>query len=127
MINRIVAICLLFSLIGSSFSRFFVYASFEVNQKYIASTLCENRDKPQLHCNGKCYLAKKLKQAEEKERKQEENAQKKGFQDNFLVKAIVQLRTPVYVLKKNTAREGHFDLPQRSFDILHPPRYFHFS
>ncbi|AMC12069.1 hypothetical protein Lupro_12715 [Lutibacter profundi] len=30
------------------------------NYDYIASVLCENRDKPYLACNGKCYLEKQL-------------------------------------------------------------------
>ncbi|WP_418499385.1 hypothetical protein [Flagellimonas sp.] len=30
------------------------------NYDYIAKVLCENKDRPQLHCNGKCYLAKQL-------------------------------------------------------------------
>lgn len=30
------------------------------NYDYIASVLCENRDKPYLECNGKCYLEKQL-------------------------------------------------------------------
>lgn len=31
------------------------------NYDYIATVLCENRDKPYLECNGKCYLEKQLK------------------------------------------------------------------
>lgn len=58
------------------FSRFFVFAGFELNKKYIATTLCENRDKPWLHCNGKCYFVKKIKQAQENERKE-------AARDNF--------------------------------------------
>jgi hypothetical protein len=30
------------------------------NKEYIASVLCENRGKPSLACNGKCYLEKQL-------------------------------------------------------------------
>ena len=30
------------------------------NYDYIATQLCENRDKPILDCNGKCYVAKKI-------------------------------------------------------------------
>jgi len=38
-----------------------------VNYDYIVNVLCENKDKPQLNCNGKCYLAKQLaKESEEK-------------------------------------------------------------
>lgn len=32
------------------------------NYDYIATVLCENRDKPYLECNGKCYLEKQLKE-----------------------------------------------------------------
>lgn len=27
---------------------------------YIVSTLCENKDNPEMECNGKCYLGKQL-------------------------------------------------------------------
>lgn len=35
------------------------------NQNYIARELCENRDKPAMKCNGKCYLKKKLAAAQQ--------------------------------------------------------------
>ena len=31
-----------------------------VNYDYIANVLCENKDKPEMHCNGKCHLTKEL-------------------------------------------------------------------
>ena len=31
-----------------------------VNYDYIVSTLCENKDKPEMNCNGKCHLSKEL-------------------------------------------------------------------
>lgn len=34
-----------------------------VNYKYIANELCENQDKPELECNGKCHLKKELAKA----------------------------------------------------------------
>lgn len=37
---------------------------YEANKTYISKALCENRNRPQLHCDGKCVLAKKLQQAE---------------------------------------------------------------
>ena len=45
-------------------------AYYQVNKDYIARVLCENRDKPQLHCDGKCYLAKKLKAQQDKQDKE---------------------------------------------------------
>ncbi|MCK5816046.1 MAG: hypothetical protein KAH07_08890 [Flavobacteriaceae bacterium] len=38
---------------------------YNLNKEYIASVLCENRDRPQLACNGKCYLDKKIKESKE--------------------------------------------------------------
>lgn len=37
-----------------------------VNYEYVSKVLCENKDKPKMHCNGKCHLMKELaKNAEE--------------------------------------------------------------
>lgn len=35
-------------------------AEYISNYDYIVNVLCENRDQPQLNCNGRCYLAKQL-------------------------------------------------------------------
>jgi len=119
--NRLIAIILLLALVGANLSGFFIYAEFKVNQKYIAAMLCENRDKPQLHCNGKCYLMKKLKDAEEKEKKQEQANLKKGTQDVFIVTTpLVVLFDEVKVKKEKPARHS-FQLPLVSSEILHPP------
>lgn len=71
MLKRFTAIVLLVALISSNCSLFFVYAGFELNHKYIAENLCINKNRPWLHCNGKCYFMKKIHQAEENEKKQE--------------------------------------------------------
>lgn len=87
MLKRIIAICLLVALISSNFSRFFVYAGFELNKKYIISALCENRDKPWLHCDGNCYFMKKMKQVQEKEKSQQRELQQKLTQEICMVSA----------------------------------------
>jgi hypothetical protein len=63
MLKQLAAWLLIFSVLTVNYSRLFVYAGFKLNQSYITAKLCENRDKPLLHCNGKCYLMKKIKQA----------------------------------------------------------------
>jgi hypothetical protein len=40
---------------------------FKMEQAQITKEKCENKGKPMLHCNGKCYLAKQLKRIEQKE------------------------------------------------------------
>jgi hypothetical protein len=42
---------------------------YHLNKALIIRQLCENKDNPTLHCNGRCYLSKQLKRAEEKENK----------------------------------------------------------
>ena len=39
-----------------------------VNYEYISKVLCVNKDKPMLHCNGKCQLMKELAKASENEK-----------------------------------------------------------
>lgn len=45
-----------------------VLLHFLANRAYIVEHFCENKGKPQLHCDGKCYLHKQLKNAEPSER-----------------------------------------------------------
>lgn len=33
---------------------------YAVNYNYISEVLCINKSRPELHCNGKCYLSKEL-------------------------------------------------------------------
>lgn len=65
----------------------FVYLDFELRKEYIISNLCENRFKPQLHCDGKCYLAKQLQKVAEDNARQETQKQsdtvKKMLQEVF--------------------------------------------
>ena len=39
-----------------------------VNYEYISTQLCENVEKPELKCNGKCHLMKELSKASENEK-----------------------------------------------------------
>ncbi len=36
-------------------------ADYVINYKHISQDLCENKDKPWMHCNGKCHLKKEIK------------------------------------------------------------------
>lgn len=39
------------------------FVQYELNKQYISVNLCVNKDKKEMNCNGKCYLAKELKKA----------------------------------------------------------------
>jgi hypothetical protein len=74
MFKRCISLFLLLALMGSNLSNLLVYAGFEVNQKFIAKKLCVNRERPAMHCNGRCYLVRKLKAADENEKKEKDNS-----------------------------------------------------
>ena len=50
-----------------SCNNFFTYFAFQLNQKKIIQTHCENTAKPKMHCDGKCHLKKQLKKEEKRE------------------------------------------------------------
>lgn len=44
-----------------------VFSAFKYNQNYIAANLCENKSRPALKCDGKCYLKKQIGNTQESE------------------------------------------------------------
>jgi hypothetical protein len=52
-----------------TFSRELMAVDFALNRVDITARYCVNKDRPMLHCNGKCYFAKKLRQQQERESK----------------------------------------------------------
>ena len=61
---RLKAYFLLMTVSIFTFSQFAIILNFLSNQDFIAQNLCENIERPELECNGKCYLMKKLKEDE---------------------------------------------------------------
>lgn len=52
--------CLVVILLVFIFKPILPVAGFIANYDYIKTEICENRDRPEMHCNGKCYLKKEL-------------------------------------------------------------------
>lgn len=36
--------------------------NYRVNKEFIIENFCENTDRPEMHCNGKCHLKKQIEQ-----------------------------------------------------------------
>jgi hypothetical protein len=71
--NKLTATILMLCLCCQLVLKLSIVAWFEINQDYIASTLCENRNKPELVCCGKCVLTKQLKNVDDAEQKGQKN------------------------------------------------------
>lgn len=57
-------IFLLAVLLSKTIYSVFWQVNFHLNQQEIVRLECENKNRPELHCNGKCYLAKQLQKAD---------------------------------------------------------------
>lgn len=56
-----------------------VVLNWKINQDLITEKYCENKNRPVMHCDGKCYLAKQFKKLdleEQKERSQHQLPEK---------------------------------------------------
>lgn len=74
-----------------------------------------------MHCNGKCYLMKKLKQAQEKEQRQERQSQKTQLQD-ALIETPLKFNRYAFAAVKHRIPYST-GMPQSiKNSIFHPPQ-----
>jgi hypothetical protein len=69
LIRRIAAFLLLLVFFTQTFSRYLLVADYYVNTSVFIEN-CINKDRPWMHCNGRCQLCKKLHQQDNTEDKQ---------------------------------------------------------
>lgn len=118
------------SLVITSFSHYWIYLGFEINKKYISKNLCENRMRPEMQCNGKCYLMKKLKQAEENDKKQDQENILKNLEISFIIKPQqinFHKSCKVQLIKRAFSTFSSFYSNEYTKGIFHPPRLLHSS
>jgi hypothetical protein len=113
---------LLAGFLGQTFNQGLIFLDYQLNKSCIAATLCENRDKPQMKCEGKCYLCKRLKNEEKKdqdnpERRAENKFESIPFQSEFAlshpVPRIITTHYPSFEESANNAFTPSF---------FHPPQ-----
>jgi hypothetical protein len=76
-LKKALAILLTVSIIAPGMVNLALCAYYELNKKEITEKLCVNKNKPNMHCNGQCYLGKQLKKAEENEKRQSRSLREK--------------------------------------------------
>jgi|SRR5690606_7380298 len=67
--KNIVIILLAVATLGQILSKPVILMNFLINRDYIAANLCENRNQPDLGCQGKCHLKKQMDQDEQSSEK----------------------------------------------------------
>lgn len=120
--RRFLSVILSLALLLQTFYAASIVTFYYTNKGYVATALCENKDKPQLHCEGKCFLKKELKNAEG-----ESNKSKKGAEQQEIVLAL-----PVLPVSLPAAFQPKVEKQEKAFveshyrhlylsETFHPP------
>ena len=62
-----IGVILFLLVMSQSFKNWIIITEYDLNKDYITKVFCENRNRPKMHCDGKCILAKRMAAAEENE------------------------------------------------------------
>jgi hypothetical protein len=126
-VKGFIAAILFLCLCCQCFVQLGVIGWYELNKKYIAANLCENRDKPAMHCNGKCCLKKQLKKLDDEKSSQNGNSSTKQMQPDAVVFIMPQSISFSYHQFQTLKIFGPGYKDGYSFvaagDIFHPPCY----
>ncbi len=96
---------------------------FFANQKSISQKHCINKNRPLLKCNGKCFLAKKIKAAEEQQEK-ESTFQLKWVESSPGFTA--EIVCPQNITQLNIVHTTFYKVMyhyQYQYSIFHPPSF----
>jgi hypothetical protein len=113
-------IFILLGLLLQNFSKSLIVMEFRVNQSYIAEVLCVNRDKPEMHCDGRCHLKKELDRDTQQEKNN--NSGKDKYEVMF-VEAIPLFHTTAITDQRvfnAFYKDPSLDTPVSA--IFHPPQ-----
>jgi len=127
LIKKITGIVLLVALTCKILMAPIIFANYELRKEFIIKNFCVNKNRPILHCDGKCYLAKQIKTAEQQDEKQatasfiskllsfEAENKNNLFLNYFTKKAAQAKETPDFI---------YTILPTSKliFSFFHPPR-----
>ena len=105
------------------FTQTYILLDYQLRKDFIAKAFCVNKQKPKLNCNGKCYLAKRIKATEE----QESKAQHRIF-DKYEIPTMIceELANPDFQLFSLTHSSTLYTYSNHysglfTLHIFHPP------
>jgi hypothetical protein len=123
--TRLLALFLAALMLLQTFSREVIVVDYQVHKARITQLFCVNKDKPMLHCNGKCHLAKQLRKASDSESK----APGAGFAKvkyDVVVPLLFRMAAPAYAplaaLRYAPAVSVHYAFAP-AHGVFHPPTF----
>jgi len=100
------------------------FINYAVNKDYIANTLCENKNKPEKNCCGKCQLEKELKKTANEESKPI-SSQRINIEDYIAINSCdsygINQNLPIIIRKIKSVYSDNYSYNNINL-IFHPPQ-----
>jgi hypothetical protein len=117
-----VIIILILAILTQSMSRGIILLSYFTN-KQAYEKYCVNKARPQLHCDGKCQMAKKIKAEEERDQKDplknSLSSEVTMINENHFVS--IQPEFIALIIRKDIFPHSIGNVMERSRSFFHPP------
>ena len=102
-------------------ARSIIYLNFKYNQKELATTVCENKNKPKSCCAAKCHLAKELKKEDKRQSDSSSSIKDKAEKSELRTGLVTFVFAPAVILKEMILSKSG-NLPDAiSPSVFHPP------
>ncbi|MBL7936570.1 MAG: hypothetical protein JNM51_12265 [Bacteroidia bacterium] len=102
-------------------ARSVIYLSFKYNQKELAETVCENKNKPMSCCAAKCYLDKEIKKEDKRQSDSSTSIKDKAEKSELRTGLITFLFSPSVLLHYYQVIPAK-SLPDNFLSsVFHPP------
>ena len=107
-----------------TFGKVLVLVDYQANKEYILNVLCINRNKPQLQCEGKCQLTKKLKSQHDTDKQANERGQKQEVPLNLYCQSLFSFPFTNFASIATQPTAYTFSYTSVAYQsIFHPPRF----
>lgn len=120
LVRQLLIVCLLLAFAIQTFNRVAIVFDYYTNQSVFIKN-CENKSKPQLHCNGRCQMMKKLKHEDNKDQQNPDgrsNTKEEVISSkSFFITTIL----PISFSERVYYPQLSFSLSKFSTDFFHPP------
>lgn len=97
-----------------------------VNYDYIARELCENKAKPEMHCNGKCHLMKELAKAAEEQKQESDRKSAQQNAEVLFCETLADFNFSLVVIIpaiKNETDYNNLYSHNTTVSFFHPPAF----
>lgn len=121
MFKKILIYLIITCTVSNGFMQLVIYSGYQMNKEYITSVFCINKAHPELHCDGQCFLAKKLKDLDGKNKQVQENLKRVVEAEPQFQTIAINHYLPYFFI---TSENLYIEKPVKdlSISIFHPPK-----